>query len=95
MVASSRAVFTGGRVRMNITQSSSAGATESSRQKSPASSFTWMYPTPFRCISSRTAGSSAMPAPSTGGSIKALNRMARFFRPRYLRSADIIRLAAA
>ena len=36
-----------------------------------------------------------MPAPSTGGSIKALNRMAAFFRWRVLSNADIIRLAAA
>ena len=79
MVSLIRAVFTAGSLLINITQSSSADATKSSLQKSPASSFTWMYPTPFRFNISRTSGSSAMPAPSIGGSIKALNRTALFF----------------
>jgi hypothetical protein len=76
---------------MNMTQSSSAGDTKISRQKSPASSFTWMYDAPLRRISSRTSGSSAMPAPSIGGSINALNRMAAFLRRRAVINADIIR----
>ena len=46
----SLAVFTEGSVLMNITQSSSAGDTKSSLQKSPASSFTWTYDAPFHLI---------------------------------------------
>ena len=41
LVSPSGAVFTEGRVLMNMTQSSSAGATKSSRQNRPTISWTW------------------------------------------------------